>query len=221
MALDRLVSLILRSAELVFAAIVAGVTGDYLHKSHASAWDQGRFIYTVVVAGISIFLALIWLFPFSSTFTHSPVDIFISILWWVAFGLLANVSILLSPLHEWLANICSCWDLPAVLGSTGTTSRPGATSAADSKPTLPFRSFLPSSGSRLPLLASFGCESRNAVLAPRRLLTDAVGIAAATSRGSNSSDARYAREAIWSTGQRLPIYHSPGRNRLDKCKAMS
>lgn len=94
MALDRLVSLILRSAELVFAAIVAGVTGDYLHKSHASAWDQGRFIYTVVVAGISIFLALIWLFPFSSTFTHWPVDIFISILWWVAFGLLANVSML-------------------------------------------------------------------------------------------------------------------------------
>ncbi|EFZ01680.1 membrane-associating domain protein [Metarhizium robertsii] len=99
MALDRLVSLILRSAELVFAAIVAGVTGDYLHKSHASAWDQGRFIYTVVVAGISIFLALIWLFPFSSTFTHWPVDIFISILWWVAFGLLANL----------LGSSCGAW----------------------------------------------------------------------------------------------------------------
>lgn len=92
MALDRIVSLVLRGAELVFAAIVAGVTGEYLHQSHASAWDLGRFIYTEVVAGIAIFLALIWLFPFSSTFTHWPVDIFVSVLWWVVFALLVNVS---------------------------------------------------------------------------------------------------------------------------------
>jgi hypothetical protein len=98
MALDRIVSIVLRTAELVFAAIVAGVTGDYLHKSDASAWDLGRFIYTEVVAGISIFLALIWLFPFSSTFIHWPVDIFVSILWWVSFGLLANVSGMISCL---------------------------------------------------------------------------------------------------------------------------
>ncbi|KAK2593983.1 hypothetical protein QQS21_008293 [Conoideocrella luteorostrata] len=91
MALDRLVSMILRAAELAFAAIVAGVTGDYIHKSDASAWDLGRYIYTVVVAGIAIFLALIWLFPFSGSFIHWPVDIFVSILWWAAFGLLANL----------------------------------------------------------------------------------------------------------------------------------
>ncbi|KAI5462474.1 membrane-associating domain-containing protein [Mariannaea sp. PMI_226] len=92
MALDRLVSMALRAAELVFAAIVAGVTGDYLHKSrHASSWDLGRFIYTEVVAAISIFLALIWLIPFSGTFIHWPADIFISILWWVSFGLLVDL----------------------------------------------------------------------------------------------------------------------------------
>lgn len=93
MALDRIVSLVLRAAELVFAAIVAGVTGEYLHRSNASSWELGRFIYTEVVAGISIFLALIWLFPFSGTFIHWPVDIFVSILWWAVFGLLANVRI--------------------------------------------------------------------------------------------------------------------------------
>lgn len=91
MALDRLVSMMLRAAELVFAAIVAGVTGDHIHKSNASAWHLGRFIYTVTVSGIAIFLALIWLFPFSGTFVHWPVDIFVSILWWVAFGLLADL----------------------------------------------------------------------------------------------------------------------------------
>ncbi|GAB0137878.1 hypothetical protein EsDP_00006131 [Epichloe bromicola] len=99
MALDRLVSMMLRAAELVFAAIVAGITGDHIHKSDASAWHLGRFIYTVTVSGIAIFLALIWLFPFSGTFVHWPVDIFVSILWWAAFGLLADVSecSLLSP----------------------------------------------------------------------------------------------------------------------------
>ncbi|QPH04830.1 hypothetical protein C2857_002173 [Epichloe festucae Fl1] len=91
MALDRLVSMMLRAAELVFAAIVAGVTGDHIHKSNASAWHLGRFIYTVTVSGIAIFLALIWLFPFSGTFVHWPVDVFVSILWWVAFGLLADL----------------------------------------------------------------------------------------------------------------------------------
>lgn len=92
MALDRIVSMVLRAAELAFAAIVAGVTGDYLHKSHADAWAEGRFIYTEVVAGLSILLALLWLLPFSSTFVHWPVDIFVSILWWVVFGLLVDVS---------------------------------------------------------------------------------------------------------------------------------
>lgn len=91
MAIERLVSIVLRAGELAFAAIVAGVTGQYLHQSSASAWELARFIYTVVVAGIAILLALLWLLPFSSTFTHWPVDVFISILWWVVFGLLVNV----------------------------------------------------------------------------------------------------------------------------------
>ncbi|KAI3326144.1 membrane-associating domain-containing protein [Xylariaceae sp. AK1471] len=91
MILTDLVSVILRIAELVFAAIVAGINGEYLHLvRHSSSWDQGRFIYTEVVAGIAIFLSLIWLFPFSSSFIHWPVDFLISVTWFVAFGLLVN-----------------------------------------------------------------------------------------------------------------------------------
>lgn len=101
MALDRIVSIVLRAAELVFAAIVAGVTGEYLHRSQgASSWELGRFIYTEVVAAVSIFLALIWLFPFSGSFIHWPVDIFVSILWWVSFGLLVNVSRSIPAQHD-------------------------------------------------------------------------------------------------------------------------
>lgn len=91
MALDRIVAMVLRAAELVFAAIVAGVNGEYLHKSNGSAWSLGRFIYTEVVAGIAILLALLRLFPFAHNFLSWPIDIFISILWWVAFGLLVDL----------------------------------------------------------------------------------------------------------------------------------
>ncbi|KAL1855393.1 hypothetical protein VTK73DRAFT_8545 [Phialemonium thermophilum] len=91
MILVDLLSMILRLAELAFAAIVAGLTGDYLHSVRgSSSWDQGRFIYTEVVAGLSILLSLLWLFPFSGSFIHWPADVVISICWWVVFGLLVN-----------------------------------------------------------------------------------------------------------------------------------
>ncbi|KAI0205830.1 marvel domain-containing protein [Astrocystis sublimbata] len=91
MALARLVSPILRIAELVFATIVAGINGQYLHLARgASSWSLGRFIYTEVVAGIAIFFSLIWLIPFSSGFVHWPIDFVISVTWFAAFGLLVD-----------------------------------------------------------------------------------------------------------------------------------
>lgn len=94
MVLARVASIVLRIAELVFATIVAGINGDYLHAvRHTSSWSQGRFIYTEVVAGIAIFFSLIWLIPFSGTFEHWPVDFVISAAWFAAFGLLVDVSL--------------------------------------------------------------------------------------------------------------------------------
>ncbi|CAK7208070.1 hypothetical protein SEUCBS139899_010904, partial [Sporothrix eucalyptigena] len=91
MLLADLFSILLRLAELAFATIVAALTGVYLHAVRgSSSWDQARFIYTEVVAGLSILLAIIWLFPFSGSFIHWPVDFIISVLWFVAFGLLVN-----------------------------------------------------------------------------------------------------------------------------------
>lgn len=92
MAFDRIISFVLRAAELAFAAIVAGLLGSYLDKSEASSWDNARHIYTIVVAALAMLLSLLWLLPFTSTFVHWPVDLFISILWFVAFGLLVDVS---------------------------------------------------------------------------------------------------------------------------------
>lgn len=91
MILADLFSMVLRLAELAFAAIVAGLTGDYLHSVQgASAWSLGRFIYTEVVAGLSIIFAIIWLFPFSGSFIHWPTDFIISVMWFIAFGLMVD-----------------------------------------------------------------------------------------------------------------------------------
>ncbi|KAK3989243.1 CASP-like protein UU5 [Cladorrhinum sp. PSN332] len=91
MAIAEIISIVLRLAELAFAAIVAGLNGDYLHAARgASAWDLGRHIYTEIVAGLAIIFAILWLFPFSSSFIHWPADLLISIMWFVAFGLLVD-----------------------------------------------------------------------------------------------------------------------------------
>ncbi|KAH6697188.1 membrane-associating domain-containing protein [Plectosphaerella plurivora] len=92
MAFDRILSFVLRAAELAFAAIVAGILGHFLDHSAASAWDNGRHIYTITVSALAMLLALLWLLPFSSAFVHWPVDLFISILWFVAFGLLVDLT---------------------------------------------------------------------------------------------------------------------------------
>ena len=99
MILTDLASMILRLAELVFATIVAAVNGQYLHTISDSTthWQQARFIYTEVVAGLGIFFALIWLIPFSGSFVHWPMDLFISACWFAAFGVLVNVSV---PRHH-------------------------------------------------------------------------------------------------------------------------
>ncbi|TDZ15824.1 hypothetical protein C8034_v006939 [Colletotrichum sidae] len=103
MALDRIVQFTLRAAQLVFAAIVTGITGAYLHANdQASSWTNGRFIYTIVVSSISLVFALVWLLPFSASFVHWPMDIFLSILWFVAFGLLVNlVGDGCGPVFDW------------------------------------------------------------------------------------------------------------------------
>lgn len=62
-----------------------------MHTQHGqSSWFLGRFIYTEVVAGLSILFAVIWLFPFSGSFIHWPTDLVLSVCWFAAFGLIVN-----------------------------------------------------------------------------------------------------------------------------------
>ncbi|KAI1907152.1 hypothetical protein LOZ12_001261 [Ophidiomyces ophidiicola] len=114
--ISRVVSIILRVGELIFAAVVAGIVGSYLHDfDKADAWPQARWIYTEVIAGLSILLALLWLLPFSSSFFTWPIDMLLSFAWLAAFGLLVNTlrRFDCGGIFEWGhitdRNICSRW----------------------------------------------------------------------------------------------------------------
>jgi hypothetical protein len=173
MIMTDLFSIILRVAELVFAAIVAGVNGAYLHAVQGSdSWSEARFIYTEVVAALAIFLSIIWLFPFSGSFVHWPVDLLISICWFVAFGLMVNVSSqpqamdiqLCHKKHNLLTAISYSFStVHAVTSSTGmalmsTVSTRAATGRLSSRSPLS----LPSCGSSRPSLASYGFVTTSA-----------------------------------------------------------
>ncbi|PYH84741.1 hypothetical protein BO82DRAFT_328706 [Aspergillus uvarum CBS 121591] len=88
--ISRLISIVFRVVEVICAAVVAGIIGHYLHQYNGDAWPVARWIYTEVIAGLSILLGLIWLIPFSSGFFSWPFDVIISLAWFAAFGILVD-----------------------------------------------------------------------------------------------------------------------------------
>jgi hypothetical protein len=95
---SKAVSVILRVGELICAAIVVGILGRYLDLVYdANASPNGRIIYTIVIGGISIFFSLVLMPPLKYSFWAFGLDFALFICWMVAFGLLINVSISISP----------------------------------------------------------------------------------------------------------------------------
>jgi hypothetical protein len=91
---SQITSVVFRGMELISATIIAGLVGAYLHLvSEADAHASGRIVYTISIAGISIFFSLFFLPPLKYSFYGFPLDFALFICWMVAFGLLDNVCI--------------------------------------------------------------------------------------------------------------------------------
>ena len=89
---SQITSVILRAIELTSASIIAGLVGAYLHfVSEAGADANGRLVYTIAIAGISIFFSLLFMPPLKYSFFGFPLDFALFICWITAFGLLVNV----------------------------------------------------------------------------------------------------------------------------------
>lgn len=70
---------------------MVGIVASYLHDYHrGSGLPLARFIYTEVIAAVSILLALLWLLPFAGGFIHWPVDLLLAFAWFAAFAVLVN-----------------------------------------------------------------------------------------------------------------------------------
>jgi len=92
MILTRLLSLILRFAQFVCAAVVLGIMSYELHlhhKSHAGDGEPfGREVYTEIIAAISLLLSLVWMLPFAHNMMHYPADFLLSAGWFAAFAVI-------------------------------------------------------------------------------------------------------------------------------------
>ncbi|KPM46258.1 hypothetical protein AK830_g266 [Neonectria ditissima] len=74
----KIITMSLRAAELICAAIIIGIASDYIKQSDENLGHLSRFIFTDVAAALAIFFAFIWLIPFSSNYTNWYIDFFIA-----------------------------------------------------------------------------------------------------------------------------------------------
>lgn len=89
---SEITSVFLRGIELVSASTIAGILGTYLHYlSDADVEANSRIVYTIVIAGISIFISIVFMPPLKYSFYGFPLDFALFICWMVSFGLLVNV----------------------------------------------------------------------------------------------------------------------------------
>lgn len=73
---SRIVSLVLRIAQLVFAAIVLGLSAYFLYqRTRHSIGPFGRLVFSVIWASLSVIFAIIWAIPTSSSMTGYVSDL--------------------------------------------------------------------------------------------------------------------------------------------------
>lgn len=89
----KFASVILRILELACGAIVLGLLGRFCHliDEASNVSVDGRIIYTMVTAGITIVYSILLFVPIDILFMSFPLDFILFIMWLVAFCLLQTV----------------------------------------------------------------------------------------------------------------------------------
>jgi len=76
MIFSRLLSLILRVAQFVFAAIVLGLTAYFMYsRTRHGVGPFGRTIFAIVWSSLSILFSIIWMIPTKSTMASYGSDL--------------------------------------------------------------------------------------------------------------------------------------------------
>jgi ABC-type sugar transport system permease subunit len=76
MIVSRVVSLVLRIAQFICAAVVLGLTAYFLHQrnSYGAVVPFGRTVYALIWAILSVIAAVIWAIPTTSSMTGYVSD---------------------------------------------------------------------------------------------------------------------------------------------------
>ncbi|OJJ48736.1 hypothetical protein ASPZODRAFT_14861 [Penicilliopsis zonata CBS 506.65] len=87
--------LLFRIGEIIGSAIVVGILGRFQHFVDAAphGHNDSRIIYSLVIASLSLAASLIMVFPWIRFFYAFILDFIFFILWIVAFGLMANLTV--------------------------------------------------------------------------------------------------------------------------------
>jgi hypothetical protein len=125
----KVASVILRFLELACGAIVLGLLGRfcYLINETSNVSVDGRIIYAMVVAGITIVYSIVVFAPIDILFMAFPFDFILFIMWLIAFCLLETVRTPCCPLvHGNLIFFCFNRERGAISAVQGGTITIGA-----------------------------------------------------------------------------------------------
>ena len=76
MIFTRLLSLVLRVAQFVFAAVVLGLTAYFMYsRTRHGVGPFGRTIFAIVWSSLSILFSVIWMIPTKSTIASYGSDL--------------------------------------------------------------------------------------------------------------------------------------------------
>lgn len=76
MIFSRLLSLILRVAQFVFAAVVLGLSAYFMYeRTRRGVGPFGRTIYTIIWSSLSVLFSIIWMIPTKSTMASYGSDL--------------------------------------------------------------------------------------------------------------------------------------------------
>lgn len=91
-AAHKVISVLLRLAELACAIIVLGILSRFCYLAGiAQAHVDGRIIYAIVVACLGIIYSIFFCPPFKNMFLGFPFDFVMFVMWLVAYCLLQTV----------------------------------------------------------------------------------------------------------------------------------
>jgi hypothetical protein len=85
--LSRTILLALRITQFLTAVILLSLFA-YFHHHISTLPSDGRIIFPIIIASLSLFLSLLFILPTTHAIVHTGIDLLLAAAWFAVFGLL-------------------------------------------------------------------------------------------------------------------------------------